>query len=325
MLARANTLADAVRTQSRNVATEEGDQRFHVVADVSEVNQLAADLAATNRSIASARSAAPSAGTLLDKRDQLALRLSELTGGVATQRTDGGFDVTVGGVALVSGSAAGTFDVATGITADGSSDGNPVTFSITSPAGATTRCPQRAARPARRHRRAAQRHPAGVPRRPRSSRQHARRRDERAARCGLRRRRRAPARDCSTTTRWTRRARSRSLITEPGDVASSSLGGGVIQGENATAMANRISVADDYQRLVNGFGSEVASVKRLAANQQTLTGQVDASRDQLAGVNLDEEMVNMLQAQRAYEAASRVISTLDSVLDTLINRTGLVR
>ena len=33
----------------------------------------------------------------------------------------------------------------------------------------------------------------------------------------------------------------------------------------------------------------------------------------------------MLQAQRAYEAAARVMSTLDSVLDTLINRTGLVR
>ncbi len=33
----------------------------------------------------------------------------------------------------------------------------------------------------------------------------------------------------------------------------------------------------------------------------------------------------MLQAQRAYEAAARVMTTVDSVLDTLINRTGLVR
>ena len=32
----------------------------------------------------------------------------------------------------------------------------------------------------------------------------------------------------------------------------------------------------------------------------------------------------MLSSQRAYEAASRVMTTLDSVLDTLINRTGLV-
>ena len=31
----------------------------------------------------------------------------------------------------------------------------------------------------------------------------------------------------------------------------------------------------------------------------------------------------MLSAQRAYEAASRVMTTVDSVLDTLINRTGV--
>ncbi len=82
---------------------------------------------------------------------------------------------------------------------------------------------------------------------------------------------------------------------------------------------------DAYQRLVNGFGTEVASVQRLAANQQVLTNQVDGSREQLSGVNLDEEMVSMLSAQRAYEAAARVMTTVDSVLDTLINRTGLVR
>ena len=33
----------------------------------------------------------------------------------------------------------------------------------------------------------------------------------------------------------------------------------------------------------------------------------------------------MISAQRAYEAAARVMTTVDSVLDTLINRTGLVR
>jgi flagellar hook-associated protein 1 len=54
-----------------------------------------------------------------------------------------------------------------------------------------------------------------------------------------------------------------------------------------------------------------------------LTDQVDGSVDQLAGVNLDEEMANMVAAQRAYEAASKVITVLDSVLDTLINRTGI--
>jgi flagellar hook-associated protein 1 FlgK len=99
----------------------------------------------------------------------------------------------------------------------------------------------------------------------------------------------------------------------------------VLDASNADLLADAITVEDAYQRLVTGFGSEVASVQRLATTQQTLTTQVDRSREQLAGVNLDEETVNMLAAQHAYEAAARVMTTLDSVLDTLINRTGLVR
>jgi flagellar hook-associated protein 1 FlgK len=63
--------------------------------------------------------------------------------------------------------------------------------------------------------------------------------------------------------------------------------------------------------------------RRRAANQQVLTSQVDGAREQLSGVDLDEEMVNMISAQRAYESASRVMTTVDSMLDTLINRTGV--
>jgi flagellar hook-associated protein 1 FlgK len=49
-----------------------------------------------------------------------------------------------------------------------------------------------------------------------------------------------------------------------------------------------------------------------------------AARESGSGVNTDEEMVNLLTYQRAYEAASRVITSIDDTLDTLINRTGMV-
>jgi flagellar hook-associated protein 1 FlgK len=51
---------------------------------------------------------------------------------------------------------------------------------------------------------------------------------------------------------------------------------------------------------------------------------VDAQRESNSGVNLDEEMTNLLSYQRAYEAAGRMMSAVDSALDTLINRTGMV-
>jgi flagellar hook-associated protein 1 FlgK len=42
------------------------------------------------------------------------------------------------------------------------------------------------------------------------------------------------------------------------------------------------------------------------------------------GVSLDEEMVSMLEYQRMYEAAARVMTAIDEALDVLINRTGVV-
>jgi flagellar hook-associated protein 1 len=44
----------------------------------------------------------------------------------------------------------------------------------------------------------------------------------------------------------------------------------------------------------------------------------------VAGVNIDEEMTNMLSFQHAYAAAGRMVTAIDQTLDTLINRTGLV-
>jgi len=95
------------------------------------------------------------------------------------------------------------------------------------------------------------------------------------------------------------------------------------------ALTRRVSLcdadADDaYQRLVNGFGTQVQSAQQIAANQQALTAQIDNAHEQLAGVNTDEETISLMTAQRGYEAAARVLSTMDSILDTLIHHTGLV-
>jgi flagellar hook-associated protein 1 FlgK len=323
VLGRAATLADAIRIQARNIDTESGDLRVRAVADVAEVNTVASDLAATNRSIAIANLNGTDAGVLLDKRDQLAMRLSELTGATTTQRPDGGFDVSVNGVPLVTGQDAGVLSIASGITATGASDGNPITFAVTDSSGTTTvpagmtgdiggvtdllttTLPAYSTGLGAVAKQLADeintQHQAGY---------------DAAGNPGQAFFGYNPADPAGTLA---------VALTAPGDVAASSLPGGVLDAGNATALASVTGAEDSYQRLVNGFGTEVASVKRLAANQQVLTSQVDGSREQLSGVSLDEEMVTMLSSQRAYEAASRVMTTVDSMLDTLINRTGLVR
>jgi flagellar hook-associated protein 1 FlgK len=55
-----------------------------------------------------------------------------------------------------------------------------------------------------------------------------------------------------------------------------------------------------------------------------VTRALSDQRESVAGVNLDEEAANMARAQKAYQAAARVMTAYDDLLDTIINRMGLV-
>ncbi len=61
----------------------------------------------------------------------------------------------------------------------------------------------------------------------------------------------------------------------------------------------------------------------LKTNVTVLNG-IQNSRDSISGVSLDEEASNMMMYMSAYNAASRLMTTLDQALDVLINNTGLV-
>jgi flagellar hook-associated protein 1 FlgK len=120
----------------------------------------------------------------------------------------------------------------------------------------------------------------------------------------------------------------RVAITEPRQVAASltQTTGGNLEGGNASELAKLKSDPNgpdsSWRTLVVGLGVTVQTVSNRAAVQSAVTAKADNLRDSVAGVNLDEEMANMLAYQRAYEGAARVMSAIDSVLDTLINRMG---
>ncbi|MDZ5000336.1 hypothetical protein GNF79_14900, partial [Clostridium perfringens] len=50
---------------------------------------------------------------------------------------------------------------------------------------------------------------------------------------------------------------------------------------------------------------------------------IEESRASVSGVNLDEEMANLVQFQHAYNANAKIISTVDELLDVIVN--GLKR
>jgi flagellar hook-associated protein FlgK len=120
------------------------------------------------------------------------------------------------------------------------------------------------------------------------------------------------------------------LITDPSLIAASSVGPGTPNNDNgvATRLAalrqSTTGVDAGYRAMIVELGVQAAVSDRNLGIQQVISAQVDSARESVAGVNIDEEMTNMLSYQHAYSAAGRLVTAIDEMLDVLINRTGLV-
>jgi flagellar hook-associated protein 1 FlgK len=84
------------------------------------------------------------------------------------------------------------------------------------------------------------------------------------------------------------------------------------------------SLDDSIRSLVSYVGEMTAASSSGARSQAAMTAAAENGRMQAHAVSIDEEMVNLITYQRAYEAAARVMTAVDESLDTLINRTGVV-
>jgi flagellar hook-associated protein 1 len=83
-----------------------------------------------------------------------------------------------------------------------------------------------------------------------------------------------------------------------------------------------IPLNDAYRAAVTRSATEAAGYTRQTDVQTQVQRQLTLRRDSVSGVNLDEEMTDMIKFQQAYAASARVLSTMDEMLDTLINRMG---
>ncbi len=79
-----------------------------------------------------------------------------------------------------------------------------------------------------------------------------------------------------------------------------------------------------YRDTVTKLGVQARSALSSVASTAAVTAQADAARLSVSGVSLDEELTNMLAFKQSYAAAARLVTAVDEMLDILINRTGLV-
>jgi flagellar hook-associated protein 1 FlgK len=104
-------------------------------------------------------------------------------------------------------------------------------------------------------------------------------------------------------------------------------------GDNQTALAiaglesaaveglGGASMKDTYEAMVNGVATSSQSAKNNADAASTIRQTLEAQREALSGVSLDEEAVNLIKQQRAFQGAAKLISTVNEMMQTLLNMT----
>ena len=83
------------------------------------------------------------------------------------------------------------------------------------------------------------------------------------------------------------------------------------------------SLTDYYAETIGVVGARTDAVNRLVESQTLVTRTIQNQREQVSGVSLDEEMIELTKAQRAFEASAKLIQVVDELLDTVVN--GLKR
>lgn len=115
--------------------------------------------------------------------------------------------------------------------------------------------------------------------------------------------------------------------------ASKTMSGLPGDGSNALALSGTRSNVylydwgspDDFVKsLVSNLAVDTQEAIRASESQEFLIAQVENKRQSIMGVSLDEEMSEMLKFQHSYNANARMLTTIDGILDTVINRLGLV-
>jgi len=109
---------------------------------------------------------------------------------------------------------------------------------------------------------------------------------------------------------------------------AASKGGSIGDGNNALEIA-RISetmtmsgdtatIEDYFAAMMGKLGVQSKEASNMSGNQQLLIEQLEAQQSSYSGVSLDEEMTNLIKYQHAYEAAARLVRTVDEMMQTVI-------
>lgn len=82
------------------------------------------------------------------------------------------------------------------------------------------------------------------------------------------------------------------------------------------------SLTDDAAQIATDVAAKLSSASDASEQQNELLSMVTTSRDNISGTSTDEELSNLIVTQHAYQASSRVLSTINTLLDLVTTRLG---
>ncbi|HQH73724.1 MAG TPA: flagellar basal body rod C-terminal domain-containing protein, partial [bacterium] len=91
--------------------------------------------------------------------------------------------------------------------------------------------------------------------------------------------------------------------------------------ENAHSL-NGQTIGEQYRGLVAAVGSEGNRASQRMSSSEQVLRELESLQEQDSGVSIDEESINIIRFQQAFQASAKIIATVDELMDVIINRIG---
>lgn len=322
LIEQSQTLTTSIQQISQNLQNAGTEALSTLTDDVSNINSMAQSIAKLNTAIIAQTNSGNAPNGLMDQRDALVDKISTLIGVSVKKTPDNGMQVLVNGVPLVNDS----FETNLKVDNTGSpvqlrwdvkntgpsnpTDGNPATITDGDVAGQLNAINNVVPKYTTLMNNVTTALMTTV------NTQHQAGQDENGN----------PGLAYFTGTDSSNIAVNPLITADPTKVAAAQTGGGALDGENARAMANLANVAggpdSTYQSMIDVLGVDAQAATTQATITQNIANAASANVQSVQGVNLDEEMTNMIQYQTAYQAAAKYLNVLNTTMDSLMQIVG---